>query len=63
MRLAASLLVLHYVSGLALVVATGATLRGLAGEIPDFFKIWAPVYLLGQVALWWRISKQTRPTV
>jgi hypothetical protein len=64
-RPAAALLLLHYLSGLALVVATGVTIRGLAGEIPDFFKMWAPVYLIGQVVLWWQISRRRppRPTV
>ena len=63
-RLAASLLLLHYLSGLALVAATGADLRGLAGELPDGLLMWAPVYLLGQVALWWRIigGSRLRPT-
>jgi hypothetical protein len=60
-RLAAGLLVLHYASGLALVAMTGVAVRGLAGEIPDFFKMWAPVYLIGQVVLWWQISRRRQP--
>jgi hypothetical protein len=60
MGLAAGLLVLHYVSGLALVVATGDTPRDIAGKIPDFFMMWAPVYLVGQLALWWLISRGHR---
>jgi len=55
-RAAAVLLAVHYLSAVALVVGTGEPPRGMAGEIPDFLKIWAPVYLIGQVALWWQIS-------
>jgi hypothetical protein len=64
-RAAAALLVVHYLSALALVVGTGEPPRGMAGEIPDFVKIWAPVYLIGQVVLWWQIRRrrQSRPTV
>lgn len=53
--LAAALLLLHYASALGMVAASDLTLRGLAKEIPDFVLVWAPVYLLGQVGLWWRI--------
>jgi hypothetical protein len=62
---AAGLLALHYASGLAIVAATGDSPRGLAGEIPDFFKIWAPAYLIGQLVLWWQIARRLRrqPTV
>jgi hypothetical protein len=59
-RIAAALLVVHYLSALALIVGTGEPPRGMAGEIPDFFKIWAPVYLIGQVVLWWQISRRSR---
>jgi hypothetical protein len=59
-RVAAGLLVVHYLSAIALVVGTGEPLRGMAGEIPDFFKIWAPVYLIGQVVLWWQIRRGSR---
>ena len=59
-RAAAALLVLHYLSALALVVGTGEPPRGIAGEIPDFVKIWALVYLIGQVVLWWQISRRSR---
>jgi hypothetical protein len=64
-RAAAALLAVHYLSALALVVGTGELPRGIAGEIPDFFKIWAPVYLIGQVVLWRQIRRrwQSRPTV
>jgi len=61
-RAAAVLLIVHYLSALALVVGTGEPPRGIAGEIPDFLKIWAPVYLIGQVALWWQISGRLRAT-
>jgi hypothetical protein len=57
--LAATVLLLHYASALALVATTGLTLRGLAKEIPDFVLAWAPAYLLGQVGLWWRIVRGT----
>jgi hypothetical protein len=60
MRLAASLLLLHYLSGLALVVATGGELRGLNGRVPEGFIAWAPVYLLGQAAVWWRLVRGNR---
>ena len=50
------LLLLHYASGLGTVAATGAGLTGLAGEVPHFFILWAPIYLVGQVALWWQIT-------
>jgi hypothetical protein len=65
LRLTQVLVLLHYASGLALVATTGAGPTGLAGEVPEFFLVWAPVYLVGQVALWWRISRrnQLRPTV
>ena len=65
LRLTRVLVLLHYASGLALVAATGAGPTGLAGEVSDFFIVWAPVYLVGQVALWRRISRrnQLRPTV
>jgi hypothetical protein len=62
-KAALGLLVVHYLSALALVVGTGEPPRGIAGEIPDFFKIWAPVYLIGQVVLWWQVSRRLRPTV
>src|SRR5205085_10982280 len=39
-RLAASLLLLHYLSGLALVVATGAELRSRTGVLPDGLLMW-----------------------
>jgi hypothetical protein len=64
LRLTLALVLLHYASGLALVAMTGAGPIGLAGEVPEFFLVWVPVYLVGQVALWWRISRrnQLRPT-
>ena len=61
---AASVLLLHYVSAIALVAAAGLTLRGIAKEIPDFVLVWAPAYLLGQMGLWWRIVRgaQAKPS-
>ena len=60
LRLTRVLVLLHYASGLALVATTGAGPTGLAGEVPVFFIVWAPVYLVGQAALWWRISRRNR---
>ena len=55
--LAAALLVLHDASALGLVATSDLTLRSLGQAIPDFVLIWAPVYLLGQIGLWWRIIR------
>ena len=60
-KIAASLLLLHYACGLAIVTVTGASPRGLAGELPDFFIIWLPVYFVGQAVLWLQISRRLRP--
>jgi hypothetical protein len=59
LRLAQFLIALHYVSGLAVLVATFRTmfpfsLRILAVEAPAF----CIVYLAGQVALWHQIIKR-----
>ncbi|MBO0883494.1 MAG: hypothetical protein J2P17_24800 [Mycobacterium sp.] len=64
LSLARNLVLLHYVSGLALIATTGAGVRGLAGEVPDLFIVWALFYLAGQVVLWWRLTRrsQLRPT-
>src|SRR6185369_10226489 len=56
-RLAAALLLLHYASALALVATADLTLKGIANKIPDFVFAWAPVYLLGQAVLWWRMVR------
>jgi hypothetical protein len=65
LRLTQVLVLLHYAFGIAVVAMTGDRPTGLAGELPVFFIIWAPVYLAGQAALWWQISKrdQLRPIV
>jgi hypothetical protein len=63
------LALLHYTSGLALIVATGddelAYLERLLRITPEFIVLWAVVYVVGQVALWWRVSRrgERRPTV
>lgn len=63
-RSATVLLLLHYLSGLAMVVAHGEGIRGIGGHIPEGFVIWVPVYLIGQAELWWRMRPrcQLRPT-
>jgi len=60
--IAAGLLALHYACGLAVVAMTGVSPRGIAGELPDFFVIWLPVYFVGQAVLWWQISRHLRRT-
>lgn len=64
LRLTQGLVLLQYASGLPVVATAGARPTGLAGEVPDFFIVWTPVYLAGQVALWWGIIRrnQLRPT-
>src|SRR5262245_26096941 len=57
LNLAQILVLLYYVSGLALVAVTGAGIRGHAGEVPDFLFVWAPFYLAGQVVLWRRMIR------
>ena len=62
------LVLLHYASGLALVAATDSGLPDLPADLkraPELVIMWATVYLAGQVALWWQMSKrgQLRPTV
>jgi hypothetical protein len=60
---------LHYASGLALAATTGldefAYLERLLRITPEFIVLWAAVYVVGQAALWWRISRRSerRPTV
>ena len=60
------LLLLQYASGLALVGTTGGVLEDLDVMRRDvwvtvYFVVWAAVYLVGQVALWWRIIRRNRP--
>jgi hypothetical protein len=69
-RLIQLLSLLHYASGLALIVATGgleelAYLKRLLRIAPEFIVLWAVIYVVGQVALWWRVSRrrERRPTV
>lgn len=55
------LVLLQYASGLALVATTGAVLADLARDrwVTVHVVVWAAVYLLGQVALWWRIMRRS----
>ena len=69
-RLTQVLALLHYASGLALIAATTgldelAYLKRLLRTTPEFIVLWAAVYVVGQVALWWRVSRwgERRPTV
>ncbi len=62
-RFAQVLALLHYASALAIVLTLVATsqdeLVHLARVLrisPEFFAVWATVYLGGQVTLWWRIG-------
>jgi hypothetical protein len=62
-RLIQVLVLLHYASGLALIAATGgldelAYVERLLRTTPEFIVLWAAVYLVGQVALWWRASRR-----
>jgi hypothetical protein len=63
------LALLHYASGLALVATTKldelARLQRVLRSAPEVIILWAAIYLVGQVVLWWRTSKrsQRRPTV
>jgi hypothetical protein len=65
-RLIQLLALLHYASGLALIVATGddELAYRLLRIAPEFIVLWAVVYVVGQVALWWRVSRrgERRPT-
>lgn len=60
LRLTQVLVLLHYASGLAVVATTGVGFTGLAGKVPDGFILWGPVYLAGQVALWWQMSRRNQ---
>lgn len=55
------LLLLQYVAGITLVVTTGAVLADLARDawVTLYVTVWATVYLVGQVVLWWRIVKRS----
>ena len=60
-RLTQVLVLLHYASGLALVAMTvgglGDVLPADLRRAPELVIAWATVYLVGQVALWWRMSR------
>jgi hypothetical protein len=68
LRLTQVLVLLHYASGLALVAVTVSSLPDVPADLkraPELVVMWATVYLIGQVALWWQMSKrnQLRPTI
>jgi hypothetical protein len=67
LRLTQILALLHYASGLALVMMRGADLMAPSSffnvYLLVYVLVWAAVYLAGQVALWWRISRRTQPQV
>jgi hypothetical protein len=62
LRFTQVLVLLQYASGLALVATTGAELAHLARDVwvTEHVVAWATVYLVGQVALWWRISRRNQ---
>jgi hypothetical protein len=64
LRLTQILALLHYASGLALVTMRSAELLPLRSFVNVYVMVnvlvWATVYLAGQVALWWRISRRTQ---
>jgi hypothetical protein len=64
LRLARGLVLLQYASGLALVATIGAELLPLPSFVNVYLVtnvlVWATVYLVGQVALWWRISMRSQ---
>jgi hypothetical protein len=65
-RVTEVLLLLQYASGLALVATTGGVLADLDVMWRDvwvtvYFVVWATVYLVGQVGLWWRIMRRNQP--
>ena len=59
-KLAVGLLVLHYASGLSVMAINGVDLKGINGKIPEGFIAWVPVYVAGQLALWWRLARGDR---
>jgi hypothetical protein len=70
LRLTQVLAALHYASGLALIAATtgyGELAHLVRPErlSPEIMLVWAAVYLVGQVTLWWRASRRGErgPTV
>jgi len=58
-RVTLALVLLHYVSGLALLAMRGAGLQPSFVNIyvVAYILVWAAVYLVGQAALWWRMSR------
>jgi hypothetical protein len=60
-KLTQLLVLLHYASGLALLAVRGAELLPLPSFVNIYLivnvLVWATVYLVGQVALWWRMSR------
>jgi hypothetical protein len=67
LRLTRVLVLLQYMSGLALVAMTAGGLEDVPADLKraaELVVMWATVYLVGQVALWWRITRrnQLRPT-
>jgi hypothetical protein len=57
------LVLLHGVSGLAVVAATFGSLPDVLADLkltPELVVVWATVYLVGQATLWWHISKRRR---
>jgi hypothetical protein len=68
LRLTRVLVLLQYASGLALVATTVGWLTDFPADLwraRQLVVMWATVYLVGQVAWWWRISRRNRlrPTV
>jgi len=58
-RLTQVLVLLHYASGLALIAITVGW-RAWPADLkraPELVVAWATVYLVGQMALWWRMSR------
>jgi hypothetical protein len=62
LRLTQVLVLLQYASGLALAATTGGDLDILARDawVRIYVVVWTTVYLVGQVALWWRIMRRNR---
>jgi hypothetical protein len=66
LRLTQVLVLLHYASGLALIAATtGYDELGYLARVRELMLVWAAVYLVGQVVLWWGASRggERGPTV
>jgi hypothetical protein len=65
LKLARILVLLQYVSGFALVaiILPDAWNVGFpyGWDFVVMVSVWAMLYLLGQVALWWRLSKRNKP--